>query len=192
MTALRYPVAIHRLPLHGAFEMRGREPALQRGIAAAGLPWPSRLHQLERGAAGQDLIRLGPTRVLARCPLADEQALADRLAAAFAAEPEADVALVSDMFTGFAVSGSGAGDVLRQGAPLDLSLERFPPGSATGTELWSITAIIIRGPNGDDGFTILVDSAHAGYIDDWLAVASGAPSCLLPGVMSNPPPSLQP
>jgi heterotetrameric sarcosine oxidase gamma subunit len=192
MTGLRYPVEIRRLPLFAAFEMRGREPALRRAVADAGLPWPARLHRIARDASGHELVRFGPTRVLARGPIDGEEALAERLEAAFAAEPEADVALVSDMLAAFHVGGLRAEDVLRQGAPLDLSPESFPPGAATGTELWSVTAIIMRGPDAGAGFTLLVDNSHAGYIEDWLAVASGAPSRLLPGVMSNRPPALQP
>jgi sarcosine oxidase subunit gamma len=100
--------------------------------------------------------------------------------------------MVSDMYAVFSVRGPGALDVLRQGAPLDLSPAAFPPGSVAGTELWSVTAIILRSPGPEAAFTLLVDTSLAGYVGDWLAVAMGAPSVLKPGTMASPPRSLSP
>jgi sarcosine oxidase subunit gamma len=192
MTTLRHDVTIIRLPLAAAFEMRGREDGLRDGVAAAGLPWPPSMHSEEDDGAGSRLIRLGPTRLLLRAAITDEAALETLLEAAFASIATADVLRVSDALVGFSVTGPAAVDVLAQGAPLDLSDAAFPPARATGTELWGVTVLVIREPAPQAGFTLLIDSAFADYLDEWLAVASGAEPRLRPGVMSRPPPSLTP
>ena len=192
MSRLRYDVAIARAPMLALFEARGREPALEAGCRAAGLEWPAARNRFAPDAAGAGVARIGPARALAIAPIEREAALEEALARAFAAQLEADVALVSDMHAVFRVSGKGALDVLRQGAPLDLSPGAFPPGAVAGTELWAVTVLILRGPEPEPAFTLLVDNSFAGYVEDWLAVASGAPSALRPGVMSHPPRSLSP
>jgi heterotetrameric sarcosine oxidase gamma subunit len=121
-----------------------------------------------------------------------EAALATRLERAFHAVETADVAMVSDMHAGFEVSGAGAEDVLRQGAPLDLSVKVFPPGTIAGTELWAVTAIIDRLAGDEPSFRLLVDMSLAGYIADWLATAAGSTSPNRPGTMQRPPASLRP
>lgn len=192
MSRLRYDVAIARAPMLALFEARGREPALAAAIAAAGLDWPASRNRLGPDRNGASVVRFGPARALAIAPIEREAALGEALARAFDGQKEADVALVSDMHAVFRVSGPGALDVLRQGAPLDLSPAAFPPGAVAGTELWSVTVLILRGPEPEPAFTLLVDNSLAGYVEDWLAVASGAPSAARPGVMSHPPRSLNP
>jgi sarcosine oxidase gamma subunit len=68
----------------------------------------------------------------------------------------------------------------------------MPAGSATGTELWGAAVIIIRSEGPQPGFRIIVDRSHAGFIEDWLTVASGGTSALRPGVMIAPPRSWEP
>lgn len=192
MSRLRYEVEIARAPMLALFEARGREPALAAAIAEAGLAWPAERNRFSPDRDGVGVVRIGPARALVIAPIEREKALEGGLTRAFAAQKEADVALVSDMQAVFSVSGPGALDVLRQGAPLDLSPAAFPPGAVAGTELWSVTALILRGQEREPAFTLLVDNSLAGYVEDWLAVASGAPSTARPGVMSHPPRSLTP
>jgi heterotetrameric sarcosine oxidase gamma subunit len=185
MSGGRYRAQVTDLPMMALFEARGRQPALMAALAAAGLPWPQ--------ASG--VMRFGPARVLVTAELAREAELDRMLEAAFASQPDADVALVSDMFRGFRISGAGAEDVLRQGAPLDLSRAVLPDGSAAATELWAVSAIISREAAAEPAFTepaftVLVDHSHAGYIADWLSAANGGAPLASPGVMTNPPPAI--
>jgi sarcosine oxidase subunit gamma len=192
MTQLRYQARIERLPMLALFEARGNAVALADAITAAGLVWPKDQPRFLPDQTGTGVLLLGPARLLVLASAAQEPALADALGRAFAAQPRADLAMVSDMYAVFSVRGPGALDVLRQGAPLDLSPAAFPPGSVAGTELWSVTAIILRSPGPEAAFTLLVDTSLAGYVGDWLAVAMGAPSVLKPGTMASPPRSLSP
>lgn len=191
MSSLRYPVMIRRLPALALFEARGTAAVLESAIAAAGLSWPSGFNRVS-AADGVEVVRFGPKRVLVIATGEREGALAARLEAAFREVETADIALVSDMYVAFEVAGAGAEDVVRQGAPLDLSAGAFPPGAIAGTELWAITAIIARIASGEPGFRLLVDISYAGYIADWLATAAGSPSTERPGTMQRPPASLRP
>jgi heterotetrameric sarcosine oxidase gamma subunit len=192
MSRLRYPVAISSSAPFAVFEARGPEAELAAAVAEAGLDWPAQPHQAALDPNGTELVRLGPNRLLAigRRDLQDE--IGARLAAAFARQPTAEALDVSDMLAGFTVTGPGAEDVLRQGAPLDLDADVFPPGRTTGTELWGVTVILGRRTAPQEGFLILVDSAYAAFIEEWLAVASGAGPVRRPGTMVNPPARIRP
>jgi heterotetrameric sarcosine oxidase gamma subunit len=195
MSGGRYRAQVTDLPMMALFEARGRQPALMAALAAAGLPWPQASGVIDASAAGVQVMRFGPARVLVTAELAREAELDRMLEAAFASQPDADVALVSDMFRGFRISGAGAEDVLRQGAPLDLSRAVLPDGSAAATELWAVSAIISREAAAEPAFTepaftVLVDHSHAGYIADWLSAANGGAPLASPGVMTNPPPAI--
>jgi sarcosine oxidase subunit gamma len=192
MDKLRYDVAINRLNSLALFEARGEEAALAGAFERCGFAWPARFNRLEAGWDGAETVRIGPRRVLLIGPAADEATMGRLLEAAFADVPEADWALVTDMHAAWSVRGPGAEAVLRQGAPLDLSPSAFPVGAVAGTELWGATAILIARPAPGPNFTLLVETSFAGYIEDWLAVASGRPSQLKPGVMSRPPRQLKP
>jgi sarcosine oxidase, subunit gamma len=192
MIGQRYDAVLRKLPLQAAFDCRGREAGLADGLRRAGIAMPASRNRLEAGAPGIEVIRLGPGRVTVLASAESEAALDARLTEAFAAVDTADFALVSDMFVTFELSGRGGEDVLRQGAPLDLSLAAFPPGAATGTELWTIGIMLIRQPDRPLTFRIIVERSFAGYIEDWLTVATGGESVLRPGVMIAPPPSLRP
>jgi sarcosine oxidase subunit gamma len=192
VTGERYAVAVDRAPMAAAFEARGREAALAAALARAGLDWPAALHVAAVDGAGREVVRLGPTRALVLAPLDQEAALGARLEAAFADEPDADVAPMSDAFAAFVVSGPEAEDVLSQGAALDLHPSAFPPGRFTGTELWSVTALVGRGDGAPGAFRLLVDRAFAGYVEDWLAVAAGASPRARPATMIRPPARIRP
>jgi sarcosine oxidase, subunit gamma len=190
MTGSRYAARITVLPMAALFEARGSQQGLATALQAAGLPWPTVSGVADGSAAGARVTRFGPARVLIRAEPANELALGRTLESTFAGVPDADVAMVSDMYRAFRIAGTGAEDVLRQGAPLDLSLASFPVGSVVATEIWAVNAIISRDEADETVFTMLVDNSHADYISDWLAVANGGSSAAAPGVMTNPPPPL--
>ncbi|CAN1495995.1 COG4583 Sarcosine oxidase gamma subunit [Rhabdaerophilaceae bacterium] len=183
---------IDHLPMMAMFDLRGSKQGLTKALAGAGFTMPEGRNHLERHSAGVELAQLGPQRVLVLADLSQEAQLNAGFSRGFGAVADADFALVSDMFVGFDLRGQGAEDVLSQGAPLDLSHESFPIGCTTGTELWSTSVIIMRLAGHPDHFRILVERSYAGYIEDWLHVASGRPSNVRPGVMSSPPSSIRP
>ncbi|MGL4438037.1 MAG: sarcosine oxidase subunit gamma [Bosea sp. (in: a-proteobacteria)] len=188
----RYASNIVRLPMIALFEARGTEAGLSAALSASGLELPSDAHRVASQAMGATVLRLGSRRVLIMAEASSEVALGKALEVAFATVPDADIALVSDMFTAFEVSGAGALDILAQGAPLDLSDTSFPVGHGAGTELWATTVVLIRKDGPEPHFRIIVERSYAGFIEDWLNVASGGKSTLKPGVMISPPPPWKP
>ena len=192
MTARRYAAEVTRLPMLAVFEARGREADLAAAMQKSGLKLPPTLNRAEDSKSRCRILRLGPRRALVLADADFELRLDGRLAQGFATAAAADYALVSDMLVAFQIKGSGSEDVLRQGAPLDLSIERFPPGSCAATDLWSASVIVIREAGEAPQFTLLVERSYAGYIEDWLTVASGGSSTLRPGTMISPPASFQP
>jgi sarcosine oxidase, subunit gamma len=188
----RYTVTVVSVPMLAMFDARGREAGLAAGLAAAGLPFPACAGMRAVLPDGCSVLRAGPRRVVIMADIAMEAELGRALARGFAACPDADVTLVSDMFSVFDLTGPGAADVLAQGAPLDLSEAAVPAGRGIGTELWGTTVILIPIKGTETGFRIVVERSFAGYIEDWLAVASGSGPTRRPGVMASPPPSWQP
>jgi heterotetrameric sarcosine oxidase gamma subunit len=192
MIGTRYDATLKRLTMQTLFDIRGSEAGMAAGLANAGIRLPVVRHQLQRDTSGIEVMRLGPRRVVILALPEAETALYSRLQAAFANVADADCALVSDMFVSFDLSGPGSQDVLRQGAPLDLSSQRFPADMATGTELWAVSVIMIRSSVDLTCFRIIVERSFAGYIENWLITATGGQSTLRPGVMMSPPASLRP
>lgn len=188
----RYDASVEAAPALAVFEARGRDAGLSAGLATAGLTMPEAAGMMLRQPDGAEVLRLGPRRVLVLADGELEAQLGPALARGFSQVPDADVALVSDMVCVFDLGGVGAEDILAQGAPLDLSKRAFPEGTGTGTELWGATVILIRRAGRSPGFRIIVERSFAGFIEDWLAVASGEASTLRPGVMAAPPPSWKP
>lgn len=174
------------------FEARGSAVGLGQAFSACDLALPQSGQQVVSRSNGCTVLRLGPRRAFILSEASSEAALGDMLDAAFAAVPDADVVLVSDMFTTLEITGEGALDVLAQGAPLDISEAAFPAGSGTGTELWGTTVVLTRHHSAEPSFQIIVERSYAGFIEDWLIVASGGISTLNPGVMTAPPPSWKP
>lgn len=188
----RYAARIARMPMSALFEARGTEAGLAAGLGAAGLSLPDGFNRIKIQPKGGWVLCLGPRRTVIFADMAHETALDVLLKSSFATVPDADVALVSDMFTGFEVSGEGADAVLAQGAPLDISDAAFPEGTGAGTELWGATVMLLRFADTQPGFHILVERSFADYLEHWLIVASGGVSSLVPGVMASPPPSWKP
>lgn len=192
MSTTRYDATLARLPMQVLFDIRGSETGMAAGLANAGIKMPVVRNKVQRDTVGLEVMRVGPRRVLVKAPPEAEAEINHRLNAALGSVTDADYALVSDMFVSFELSGPGSEDVLRQGAPLDLSSQRFPADMATGTELWAVSVILIRLSVDPTCFRIVVERSFAGYIEDWLITATGGQSTLRPGVMMSPPASLRP
>lgn len=187
MTQQRYQVEIVRRPMASIFEVRGEPGSMGRALGAAGLLLPEKRNRITPGHGGTELLRLGPRRVLVLAAIDREELLAQALERAFAGVEDADVAVVSDMFVRIDVTGAGAEDVLRQGTPLDLASEVFPPDAAAGTEMWSIGVVLMRPADVPAGFAILVERPLVGFLESWLSVAAGSRSDLMPATMLAPP-----
>jgi len=186
----RYAATLRRLEMAAIFEARGDAQALRAALTAAALAPSETSNRLAEGPGGVEVLRIGPRRVLVRAPAAREAELERALGAAFATTTAAAVAMLSDLYVSFDVAGSGAIDVLKQGMALDLRAETCPDGFAGGTDLWGVPVVLAR--HGATRFTILVDRAHAGYLEAWFAAATGAPSGPRPGTMQTPPASWRP
>jgi heterotetrameric sarcosine oxidase gamma subunit len=192
MTGTRYDSSLVRLPMQALFDIRGSGAGMAAGLGNAGIRMPVARNRVQRDTAGLQVMRVGPRRIVILAPPDAETELNKRIGASFGGVTDADCALVSDMYVCFELSGPGSEDVLRQGAPLDLSSQRFPADMATGTELWAISVIMIRSSIDLTCFRIIVERSYAGYIEDWLITATGGQSNLRPGVMMSPPASLRP
>jgi heterotetrameric sarcosine oxidase gamma subunit len=192
MTGKRYDASLDILPMQTLFSIHGSEAGIIAGLTHAGIKMPIARHKVLRDGSGIEVMRLGPKRVLLLAQPEAEPELGIRIEAAFETVADADFALISDMFVTFKLSGPGSEDVLKQGAPIDLSSQRFPADMATGTELWSSSVILIRSPGDLTSFRIIVERSFSGYIEDWLLTATGSPTSLRPGVMISPPMSLHP
>lgn len=192
MSGPRYDASVARLPIEALFEARGPADEIERACRGAGLAWPRAAHRLDRDAAGRGLLRLGARRALLRAPIEAERQLAAALDEAFGREATANCALVSDMYALFRVAGPRAEDVLRQGAPLDLSAAAFPQHAATGTRLWDVTVIIARIDLAPPAFDILVEASYAGYLELWLRTAAGEETPETADILRGAPPSIDP
>jgi heterotetrameric sarcosine oxidase gamma subunit len=191
MTKPRYTATVSRLPRLALFEARGGAEVLEAAIRSADLPWPATYNRIAAGD-GVEVARIGPKRVLIMASAEEEDRLLAALEQAFSATATADFTMLSDSFAAFTIEGTDAEQILRQGAPLDLSPQVFPPGAIAGTELWATTALVSRPQSKETAFHVLVDVSYAGYIENWLASANGLASSHRPGTMLRPPASLKP
>ena len=169
---MRYPVEIIAIASRAIVELRGDPAAATRCLAAAGLHALPRANSVASNADGADVLWLGPRRWLVMAPLAYETALAVRLGEAASAEAMLAAVCVSDMWTGIALRGPGAPDVLAQGTPLEFEAERFPGDAASFTDLFAVIALLRRAA---DGFEIWCDRSLAQHITDSLRIAAGQP-----------------
>ncbi|MEO8855357.1 MAG: sarcosine oxidase subunit gamma family protein [Burkholderiaceae bacterium] len=185
MSTPRYRVTVCRRPQCARFEVRGERDEIAAALLAAGAPVPQQKNRSSENAADLRVDWLGPRRFVVSAPLEVEQVLGATLRAAFEALPSADVVCTSDMVVTFELAGAGAGEVLCQGTPIDISLAAFAPGSVTTSDLWGIGAVIERPVDAPNSLRVTVDRALAGYVEAWLMEAAGMASELKPGVMAT-------
>jgi heterotetrameric sarcosine oxidase gamma subunit len=160
---MRYAVDIAVLDPRAVIELRGDPDAASRALAAAGLPVPTR-----RNRAEGDVLWLGPRRWLVMAPIARETTLVASLLAAATHEPMLIAADVGDMWSGLALRGVGARDVLAQATPLDL--DRLADGAATMTDIFAVPALLWRR---GDSFELWCDRSLAQHIRESANVAAG-------------------
>lgn len=160
---MRYQVEITVLEPRTVIELRGDPDAAARCLAAAGLSVPTR-----RNHAEGEVLWLGPRRWLVMAPIEREAALAASLLAAAGREPMLVGANVSDMWSGLALRGPGAIDVLAQATPLDF--DRHVDGDATMADVFAVPALLQRR---SDGFELWCDRSLAQHLRESTSVAAG-------------------
>lgn len=119
--------------------------------------------------AGGRVAWMSPDELLILCAHDRAQAMVDELAAALGRE-HALVVNVSDARAVFAVSGTGAREVLAKLAPVDLSDEAFQPGEIRRTRLAQVPAAFWI--NQDGRFEIVCFRSVAQYVFDILRVSA--------------------
>jgi sarcosine oxidase subunit gamma len=112
---------------------------------------------------------LGPDEQLLLAPVADGDAIADRLRESLAALPHSLVD-VSHRQIAIEVGGSQAQTVLNAGCPLDLHLSAFPVGMCTRTLLGKADIVLWR--TGAATFHVEVWRSFADYAAQFLAEAA--------------------
>lgn len=171
---MRYRATVSPIAPRCILELRGDAAAAGRCAGTAGLALPGRPNRIRRHGEA-DIAWLGPRRWLVTAPASDEAVLGAAILGRAEAEPLLAAALVSDMYSGFAVAGSGCRDILAQGTPLDLAPAAFPDDMATATDFFGAPVILRRAGGIGDGFELWSDRSLAVYVGDWLAAALGAP-----------------
>ncbi len=103
--------------------------------------------------------------------ISDEQTLFELLDQSIAGTDGA-VAIVSDAYAGFNVSGPGARDVMSQLVPIDLHPQEFPIGSARRTAFGRASALVhhLESPA---GFDVYIERPLARYALGLLQSCSG-------------------
>ena len=119
--------------------------------------------------AGGRVAWMSPDELLILCAHDRAQAMVGELAAALGRE-HALVVNVSDARAVFAVSGTGAREVLAKLAPVDLSDEAFQPGEIRRTRLAQVPAAFWI--NQDGRFEIVCFRSVAQYVFDILKVSA--------------------
>ena len=161
-----YDAAIARLPLTAIIDLRGPAAKAAVLLGEALLPVPSGCNRCADGNAAA-VLHVGPAHWLVLAPLSRE---AELMAALVPKDGDICVTLVSDAYSGFAISGPAAADVLAQATPLDFHASAFPPDGASFTELFSHKALLRRR---GEGFECWVDSTYGDYMADFLSRCGG-------------------
>lgn len=160
---MRYQVDITVPEPRAVIELRGDPAAAARCLATAGLPVPTR-----RNHAEGEVLWIGPRRWLVMAPAAREASLVTSLLAAAGHEPMLVAANVSDMWSGLALRGPGAVDVLAQATALDLG--RLADGDATTTDVFAVPALLWRRA---ETFELWCDRSLARHVRESANVAAG-------------------
>lgn len=121
-----------------------------------------------RQADGRSILWLGPDEWLVAGPDGEAGAIASRLREMLADDPWLSVVDLSHNFTGFALRGPAAGDVLAKGCPLDLHPSVFTAGRSAQSVVAHARVLLAGTP---DGFDIRVRNSFAAYLAAWLTDA---------------------
>lgn len=156
------PVTLEALPFGGKLILRAAADVAASAADSLGFALPALLQGTGNGAI--EALCLGPDEWLLLVGPAEVEVLAAALRAGLAGHHHA-VVDVTDRFTGIAVSGTHAADVLAAGCPLDLHPRIFRPGMVTRTLLGKAT-VVLRRPDRGDRFELYVNGSFAPYV--WL------------------------
>lgn len=156
------PVTLEALPFGGKLVLRAAADVADSAADVLGFTLPGPLQNA--GSATLRALWLGPDEWLLLVGAAEVEAQAAALRARLADRHHA-VIDVSDRFTGIAVGGARAADVLAAGCPLDLHPQVFRPGMVTRTLLGKAT-VVLRRPDDGDRFELYVNGSFAPYV--WL------------------------
>lgn len=161
-------VALRPLPFQALVNLRGDAddrafPEAVRAVTGVDVPLtPNRW----TGAGDRALIWLGPDEWLLVAPDGEAAGLETDLQSRLADHAWLSVVDVSSNYTGFALSGSRARDVLSKGCALDLDAQAFAAGSAAQTVL-AQSRVLLTGVD-DEAIEIRVRNSFARYLLEWL------------------------
>lgn len=189
MTAPRYRAVVRREDGAAHFELAGPAQALLAGLAAAHLPVPKSPKAIAEDGAGARVAWIGPRRMTVSAPADRGAAVAADLELACREHANVLVADVSGAVVSFLIDGPGAVDVLAQGVPHDLGASAFLPGTVLATDAWGMAVQI---SHAGTALRVGVEASWAGYLEAWLATASGIATSIAPGTMQRPPASIRP
>jgi sarcosine oxidase subunit gamma len=164
MTAPGYDIVLDGPARRTAFALRGARGQVQAWLSALPLPrWPDGPNTISRGE-GLDLLWTGPDRWLLLAPLEAEESLGATLRPD-ETSPDISVALVSDSFAFFMVTGCDADVAMAIACPLDLHPTVFGPGAASFTDIFGVRGLVLREGL---GWAIAVDTSHAAFVCEHL------------------------
>ena len=164
---MSYRVAIQRMELVSLFDIQGG-PEDVAGWAGEALPrFPQEANT--RSRAGEiELYWIGRHRWMLRGPISQEHAITRSLRPE-AAPPEVSIALVSDAYAFFEVSGPDAGQILSVATSLDFP--SLPDNGACFTESFGQRALLVKR---DQGYELAYDASYAAMMEDFLGRAAGS------------------
>ncbi len=168
------PLRLVERPFRARLLLRGRAPALEAALAAAGLAGAERVGEVA-GAGARRALRLGPDRIALLDAPGAETTLLGGLEPLLAERGGAVVDL-SEAMTTLALEGPEAAvaATLAEGCPLDLADPAFPPGRCAAS-LYGKVAVWLEAIAAGDGrrtVELSVDRSLAEHLARHLALAA--------------------
>lgn len=117
------------------------------------------------------VLWLSPDQWLISCPRPQVEKLHIKLSRSLA-EIHSLTVDVSDMRSIIRLHGAGAREVLMKGAPVDLTLPDYDPGSVRRLRFAEQAALVHMVSDDPDSFDLYVFRSYARYVWDWLAATS--------------------
>ncbi len=164
-----YDVKITHLELEGWLDLRGSPDKVAQCVSALDLTVPAQPNSLSTDGELR-LLWVGPRRWLLNAPVSRETELA-QLAVRYEDDNAVSAVLVSDYHAGFELSGSDVREVLSQATPLDVHPEAFADQSASFTEFFGFTALLLR--VSANNFQVYVERSYADFTQARLRRAAG-------------------
>ena len=163
---MRYDAKIRRLAQPALFDIRGATAAVGRLCVSRVPPFPASPNSWASDGRSE-LYWVGQERWLLRAPAAIE----DQLEESFDASrlpSEVSVALVSDAYAFFEVTGQEAAKIMCIATSLDIG--NLPPNASSFTQVFGQKALIVKR---SDCYEIAVERSYADMLEDCLVRARG-------------------